>query len=57
MSLTGKSIRMVLEIKDPNIIFTQDAVIEEIRGAKALVFYAELNSNQSIALPVALPAN
>ncbi|EKQ18540.1 ISL3 family transposase [Lacticaseibacillus paracasei] len=42
MSLTGKSIRMVLEIKDPNIIFTQDAVIEEIRGAKALVFYAEL---------------
>lgn len=33
---------MVLEIKDPNIIFTQDAVIEEIRGAKALVFYAEL---------------
>ena len=34
MSLTGKSIRMVLEIKD--------AVIEEIRGAKALVFYAEL---------------
>lgn len=42
MSLTSKSIRMVLEIKDPNIIFTQDAVIEEIRGAKALVFYAEL---------------
>ncbi len=33
---------MVLEIEDPNIIFTQDAVIEEIRGAKALVFYAEL---------------
>lgn len=42
MSLTSKSIRMVLEIKDPNIIFTKDAVIEEIRGAKALVFYAEL---------------
>ncbi|HFU5884755.1 TPA: transposase family protein [Enterococcus faecium] len=42
MSLTSKSIRMVLEIKDPNIIFTQDAVIEEIRGAKALLFYAEL---------------
>lgn len=42
MSLTSKSIRMILEIKDPNIIFTQDATIEEVRGAKALVFYAEL---------------
>ena len=44
MSLTSKSIRMVLEIKDSNIIFTQDAVIEEIRGTKALVFYAELKT-------------
>nr|WP_308726268.1 hypothetical protein [Lactiplantibacillus plantarum] len=43
MSLTSKSIRMVpTEIKGPNIIFTKDAVIEEIRGAKALVFYTEL---------------
>jgi hypothetical protein len=48
---------MVLEIKDPNIIFTQDAVIEEIRGAKPLSSMPNLNSNRSIALPVALPAN
>lgn len=44
MSLTSKSIRMILEIKDPNIIFTQDAVIEEIRETNALVFYAELKT-------------
>ena len=44
MSLTSKSIRMILEIKDPNIIFTQDAVIEEIQETNALVFYAKLNT-------------
>lgn len=44
MSLTSKSIRMVLEIKDPNIIFTQDAENEEVHGASALVFYAELKA-------------
>ena len=42
MSLTSKSIRLVLEIKDTNIIFTKDAEIEEIQGATALVFSAEL---------------
>lgn len=42
MSLTSKSIRLVLEIKDPNIIFSQDAEIELIHGANALVFAAEL---------------
>ena len=44
MSLTSKSIRMILEIKDPNINFTQDAVVEEIQGTNALVFYAKLNT-------------
>lgn len=44
MSLTSKSIRMILEIKNPNIIFAQDAVIEEIQGTNALFFYAELKT-------------
>ena len=30
MSLTGELIRPVLEVKDPNIIFSQDAKIEHI---------------------------
>ena len=44
MSLTSKSIRMLLEIKDPNIIFTQDAVLEELQGTTVLVFYADLKT-------------
>ncbi|WP_333491258.1 ISL3 family transposase [Lacticaseibacillus suilingensis] len=44
MSLTNKSIGMLLEIKDPNIIFTQDAILEEIQGTTALVLYADLKT-------------
>ncbi len=44
MSLTSKSIRLILEIKDPNIIFSQDAEVEEIQGANAMVLSAVLKS-------------
>lgn len=42
MSLTDKSIRLALEITDPNIIFTKDAEIEMIQDTKSLVFYAKI---------------
>lgn len=42
MSLTDKSIRLALEITDPNIIFTKDAEIETIQDTKSLVFYARI---------------
>jgi transposase len=44
MSLTSKSIRLALEIKDENIVFTKDAQIEQIHEADALVYYAELKA-------------
>ena len=43
MSLTSKSIRLALEITDPNIIFTKDAEIELIQGVMSLVYYAKLS--------------
>ncbi|MTV82648.1 ISL3 family transposase [Secundilactobacillus folii] len=43
MSLTSKSIRLALEIKDPNIIFTEDAEIELIHGTQALVYHGRLD--------------
>jgi transposase len=42
MSLTSKSIRLALEITDPNILFTKDASLETIAGQCALVYYAKL---------------
>lgn len=42
MSLTDKSIRLALEITDPNIIFTKDAEIKSIHGTNSLVYYAKI---------------
>uniref|UniRef100_UPI0021CB5638 transposase n=1 Tax=Lacticaseibacillus parakribbianus TaxID=2970927 RepID=UPI0021CB5638 len=42
MSLTSQSIRLALEITDPNIIFYKDAQIEKVHDADALLYYARL---------------
>lgn len=42
MPLTSKSIRLALEITDPNIIFFEDGEIETIQNQAALVYRAKL---------------
>ncbi len=47
MSLTSQSIRNVLEIKDPNIIFTEDSFFRKIKGKRCLVYPANLSYDVS----------
>lgn len=42
MSLSNKSIRNALEMKDENIIFTEDSKFMLVNGIKSLVYFAML---------------
>lgn len=43
MSLSSQSIRNILEIKDPNIIFSEDSYFEQLKGHESLVIPAVLS--------------
>lgn len=45
MPLTDNSIRNSLEIKDKNIIFTDDSVFMDIHGTTSLVYFAKLTKD------------
>ena len=42
MPLTNKSIRNALEMKDKNIVFTDDSAFMNIHGTISLVYFAKL---------------